>query len=265
MDTSHPLSATRRPLPDRATSSAKPLPWRAPAWFEHRPLLLTGAISGAVVALAGVTSLLGGWAGIEPVAQRVLVTLLLAATAVVLLFRWRAWRATGFAGPRCWRDTLVAIPVLAVVLWPLAFGIDGAIAALALAVLFELPNSFAEEALFRGIVVRSFAGRRAWVAAVVSGVGFGFLHLVLFFFGQPAETVVPTVVLGTLFGITYGALRIRTGTIWAPMVLHVANNALVDFGRGLDVLGEGPSTLVLLVSAVVLPAYGLFLVRGRTA
>ncbi len=77
---------------------------------------------------------------------------------------------------------------------------------------------FCEEVFFRGLL---FAGLRARIpfaaAAVVSGVIFGSIHLAT---GNLAA-VVPLAVLGAMLAWLYE----RTGTLWAPIALHAANNA----------------------------------------
>jgi uncharacterized protein len=246
-------SARRTPLP---------LPWRAPAAVERRPLATTAAVVAAVVGLvllgAGISALvdLGEETG------RTVTTWALALGVSGLLTWWRGWRAVGFVGPRSWRDLGVLwLPVL-VNVWPAFFGLETTLAAVAVALLWELPNSFAEEALMRGVVLRAFAGRRAWRAAVASGVAFGLLHLVVLAWGRPLGEVLPLVVVTSLFGIGHACVRLRTGTVWAPLALHALFNVLQDAGSAGAVLGQGPATAVLLACAVAYPLYGLWLLRG---
>lgn len=85
--------------------------------------------------------------------------------------------------------------------------------------LFVLVAPLGEELFFRGFV---FAGLRGslplWPAAVISGVFFGSLHLI----GANLGVGVLISVLGTLLAWLYE----RTGTLWAPILVHTLNNAL---------------------------------------
>ncbi|MGE0480311.1 MAG: lysostaphin resistance A-like protein [Phycisphaerae bacterium] len=74
----------------------------------------------------------------------------------------------------------------------------------------------AEELFFRGMVLSWVwsATRRAWLAIVVSGVAFGFMH-----FTQPQD-VLP---LAT-FGVLLGYLRIRYGSLSACVLAHAFFN-----------------------------------------
>ena len=237
--------------------------WAAPSWVERRPFTATSAITAGVCVLVLASAGVLAWFFPElgETTRRQIATLVLAAAVLVLLFRWSAWRAVGLTrAPRPRDLTLMALP-LAIAAWPLGFGIEGGALALGTALLAELPNSFAEEALMRGVVVRAFARRKQWLTAVVSGVSFGVLHLVVLVWGAPVADVVPLIVIASLFGIGYACVRLVTGSLWAPIALHALFNVSQEVGRGIDTLGEVPSTLILLVGAVVLPAYGLLLLR----
>lgn len=74
----------------------------------------------------------------------------------------------------------------------------------------------AEEVFFRGLMLDSIWGltRRRWVAVIVSGVGFGFIH------GQPQD-ILPLVTLG----IALGYLRMRTRSLVPCIVAHILFNA----------------------------------------
>ena len=238
-------------------------PWQAPSVAERRPLALSGVIFIAIVAVTLLTTLVTRALGLPVLAQREIATLVQAGGAIVVLTKWRAWGAAGFNRPRHWRDLwVVALPAV-VALWPVAFGINVALPALAVALLMELPNSFAEEALIRGITLRALRNRGNAVAIAVSAAGFGLLHFVVLIFGQPFSAVLPIVIIGGLFGVCYAGVRIRTNTIWAPIALHMAFNIFEGIGRGPEVIGEGPATAILLASAVVLPIYGAVIVRSR--
>ena len=239
-----------------------PLPWCAPEAVERRPLLTTAAVVAAVVGLVLLGAGISGQLGLGEETGRTVTTWVLALAVSGLLTWWRAWRAVGFTGPRAWRDLGVLwLPVL-VNVWPGFFGLETTVAAVVVTLLWELPNSFAEEALMRGVVLRAFAGRRAWRAAVVSGVAFGLVHLVVLAWGRPVAEVLPLVVITSLFGTGHACVRLRTGTVWAPLALHALFNVLQDAGAAGAVLGQGPATVVLLACAVTYPAYGLWLLRG---
>nr|QDY92657.1 hypothetical protein fos2004AM_00026 [uncultured Planctomycetota bacterium] len=74
----------------------------------------------------------------------------------------------------------------------------------------------AEELLFRGILLQALCRhlRLPWVAIVASGVAFGTLH------AQPQD-VLPLITMGVLLG----CIRLRCGSLWPCVALHVLFNA----------------------------------------
>ena len=75
------------------------------------------------------------------------------------------------------------------------------------------PTGFAEEALFRGVVLGMLRPAGPWPAVLISSALFACAHLPNMLFGQaPAVTVAQAV--GTFcFGVGYAALRLRTGRV----------------------------------------------------
>lgn len=76
--------------------------------------------------------------------------------------------------------------------------------------------AFCEEFFFRGYVQRHFErGLGVMWGIVITGIVFGFFHLRL-------TQVLPL----SLLGIYLAYLTWRTGSLWVPIVVHFANNAL---------------------------------------
>jgi len=86
---------------------------------------------------------------------------------------------------------------------------------------------FAEELLCRGLLI--VGGREGgWselVVVVVSCLLFGLLHGINAFFGQSVRTTVVQLVMATVMGAAFYAVRMSTGTLVVCMLLH----ALWDF------------------------------------
>lgn len=80
---------------------------------------------------------------------------------------------------------------------------------------------FAEETLFRGIVLRSLrtGGRSEGRAALWTTVGFGLFHLPLVLVGAGAVQLVQ-VVLTAVIGLSLYFFRRRYGLLWPAMIAH---------------------------------------------
>lgn len=107
-----------------------------------------------------------------------------------------------------------------------------------LAVLVPLASAataaFMEELLFRGVLFR-FLERwtGSWIALAVSAVLFGLGHA-----GNPNATWASTAAVALLAGPALGAAYMATRSLWLPIGMHFAVNALQGSVLGLPVSGK---------------------------
>ncbi|WP_434995666.1 CPBP family intramembrane glutamic endopeptidase [Arthrobacter sp. Ld5] len=106
---------------------------------------------------------------------------------------------------------------LAFVDWP-GLGLDLLIPILVAGLLV----GFAEEALFRGILLRGLRadGRTEATVAVLTSVVFGVFHLTNLVTGSPASAVLNQVLLATLTGAILYAFRRISGLLLPAMIAH---------------------------------------------
>lgn len=174
------------------------------------------------------------------------------------------WRRAGFAVPR-WRTLWVIIPFLLY----LAGGYRGVTTSWPQTLLFALSAlliGFQEEAWLRGIFLEALRPRYGVYGAVIlSSLLFGTLHLSHLFSGGQVGAVALQVLVTMLFGLIFAGIRLRTGSIWLPVLLH----ALVDFfsfvGTSAGAGMEPAPPLLLAIMAVLILAYGVGLLWGIKA
>jgi membrane protease YdiL (CAAX protease family) len=190
----------------------------------------------------------------------------LAIAGLALLFHLGWWRAAGYAS---WGRTGTAnlfVPLVLVAFISYTDGIAAVSPPMVLAfALLALLIGFAEETIFRGLILTALLPAGIRNAVLVSALLFALPHLLNAIGGiwDPVFTVADTVAAFGI-GISFAALRLRSGSIWPLIGIH----ALIDFNTfmsigGVEVTGQSPAALVLTVLVgVVLAAYGLFLIRG---
>ena len=110
----------------------------------------------------------------------------------------------------------------------------------------------AEEAFFRGAILKGFRGSWGTAAGVLgSALLFGLFHIL------PIRIVVTFVL-----GIWFGALAVRSGGLAAPVVAHATNNALVLW-LGMAGVDRVPwPAAVLGAAAAGIAAWRLFRLQG---
>jgi membrane protease YdiL (CAAX protease family) len=120
---------------------------------------------------------------------------------------------------------------------------------------------FAEETLFRGIILRALreGGRREWIAVLVSSLWFGWFHLTNLLVGEPVAQVVQQCVIASMAGIALYLWRRGTGVLVAGMVIHglwdmssfVLGAHMID-GSLLPQLGSAVGNLAYLTAVIAL-------------
>lgn len=114
--------------------------------------------------------------------------------------------------------------------------------------LVNLCVAVGEETIFRGYLLTSLNSIWGnWMALLVMSAVFGLFHLVAYSEGGlQSGTLVLAILLATLFGVLFGWVRLRTGSLWLPAALHLAWNFIEN-----DVLNlTGDLSNVNLVGAI---------------
>jgi uncharacterized protein len=233
------------------------------ALFARRPIvgaLLLWAGSAIVVVLGAVVlrlffpSLPGYGQGLS---QSLVLVVVYAALVALLIAMAKWWQLAGLNGPSSWRELrLLWLPTLLLFL-PLLGGMRSLDApTLGTLLVGYLATGFAEEAVYRGLVLGLLRPTGIWRAVVISSLLFGLAHLsnIVLRDGSPAITVAQAVGSAT-GGVGLAALRLRTNTIWPLILLHAFSDFFFQ-------LGNLPVPLVDAAHDVILLAYGIYLLRG---
>lgn len=105
------------------------------------------------------------------------------------------------------------------------------------------PTGIAEELLLRGVPLKALSrGTHPVLAVTLTGLVFGALHLM-----NPNASVIAALNVA-LVGAWFGAVAVRTGSLWMPFGLHVAWNYVEGVVFGQPVSGIPPGVAVLRAS-----------------
>ena len=95
--------------------------------------------------------------------------------------------------------------------------------------LFAQLFSALEELPFRGVLLTMLLARRSARAAILlSAAAFGLMHLPAMLSGSPPVFVLGQSLWAFLFGLFYGYLFVRTGSLLPSMVIHWLSNVFQD-------------------------------------
>ncbi|HEU5038924.1 MAG TPA: CPBP family intramembrane glutamic endopeptidase [Nocardioides sp.] len=194
---------------------------------------------------------------VDGTVRALLVVEVLFALALLAAPLLGSWRQLGVNRPAEWRHRALLVLPLVVAVSPLALGVRsvGADVLLVLVVGYAL-TGVVEELVWRGMALRLLAPLGTGRAVVAGAALFGAAHLANVFFRDSTGLVLAQAWGAFCFGLAYGAVRVRTGTIVPLMALH----ALTDLAAA---VGNLPRIPVLVAEDVVLLAYGMALLARR--
>ena len=133
--------------------------------------------------------------------------------------------------------------------------------------LLALLIGFTEETFFRGLMLTGLLPRGINKAIIISSILFAAPHLLNVLAGlwNPLFTIADTFAAFGI-GVTFAALRVRTGSIWPLIGLH----ALIDFCAllalgSLNITAQSTESLAATVFVgILLTGYGLFLLSRKS-
>lgn len=246
----------------RAESAAGMRRWVPfPSWFERHPYATaTGMAAGQVLCvILGALILRALAPSLSPLVASLIVTAVVAVGVVLFVAAGHWWWAVGLNRRRHWRrlPLLILPAVLAVV--PLLGGLRSIAAGTVLVyVVGYALTALMEETWYRGAVLHVLAPVGPTAAVLTSAGLFGAAHLANVLFRPDVPLVVAQAVGALCFGVGYGALRLRTRTLWPLIVLHLATDL---FAR----IGGWPTIPILVAQDVVLLCYGAYLLWTPSA
>lgn len=190
------------------------------------------------------------------------VTMLVISAGLLSSLGW--WKRIGFWNPGSLKDIPLYIPLILLLVFIYSIKSTNLteytyISLMGLAILV----GFTEELFFRGLLLESLLPMGILRAVLLSSVLFGLPHLLKVTSGiwDPYFAIAATL-FATGIGICFAALRIRTGTIWPLIGIHI----LIDYNAfirgGLEIQTGSIGTILWdLAIGGILAIYGLYLVR----
>ena len=170
----------------------------------------------------------------------------------VTLLGW--WRAIGFNGPAPWRDLhLLILPAVVILVLPFLGGsqpVEGG--TLLYLIIGYLLVGLREETLYRGVILRILRPLGAMRSTLVMAVLFGLAHLSNLFVRANPAIVVAQAVGAFCDGFGFGALRLRTNTLWFLIALHAAHDLTLKYTTF-------PPIPLDVVQVTILLIYGIFI------
>jgi membrane protease YdiL (CAAX protease family) len=190
---------------------------------------------------------------------------LFAVALLVVLAKWDGLRNYGFERGRSWWFLVTGAPIIVLTALLLLnpespFGL-GMAAALGW-ILVSTFVAIGEEGLFRGLLWRALEGRGMLTTSLLTSALFGTVHLVGLFTPIPWQIIASQVVFAAGGGMMFAAVRLASGSLLAPIILHALFDscALVAAGGAQEMFSDTMSVGRLLVPGLAFFVWGLICV-----
>jgi uncharacterized protein len=225
------------------------------AFFEQRPVLSAVLIFTAFVivsALCGISA-----KALFPQYQpEFIATIALSVVIAIALSALGWWKVSGFNFPTEWRDSrLMIVPFVIVLGLPFLMGIKTTdVKTFVYLLIGYALTGFMEEGLMRGIVLRVLKPTGTTRSVVISSLLFGLIHIGNLLYRNPI-IVFAQMIGAFVHGIGLSAIRLRTNTIWFPVVLHGLHDLALKYTNF-------PAIPLDVVQVTLLMIYGIYLLRG---
>ena len=186
-------------------------------------------------------------------------SLLLSVIAALLLTKMGWWQAVGFRWPNRLRDLWYFVPLLLPAVITLIVGLEvTSLVLLAEFFVITLLIGFAEEAIFRGLMLHALKATGFWQAAIITALLFGLSHALNGLAGKSMVETGAQIFYAVAFGFTFAALVLKKGILWPLVIVH----CLIDFASFLQrpdyTIAPAWNTLLVVGLAVIFTAYGAF-------
>ncbi|MDP5348040.1 MAG: CPBP family intramembrane metalloprotease [Paracoccaceae bacterium] len=156
-------------------------------------------------------------------------TWVVAAGFILAVVLWQGWHDVAlnrWADVRGWRLTWLPMIYIVGALGFATFMGLPPVTALLIILVNTLLVGFSEELMLRGAVLQGFRHATSiWPAVLLTSVAFGAMHSLNVFVTGDLQAALVQSCAAFLSGLVFIALRLRTGSLWPPIIVH----ALWDF------------------------------------
>jgi membrane protease YdiL (CAAX protease family) len=177
------------------------------------------------------------------------------------------WREAGFTSTAYnIRDLWVPIVTMFVPIMVFGTIINESRVMIIILVLMFL-TALGEEALSRGLFVQALLPLGKWYVVLIPSILFGLGHITQFLFlGMPLATNILQITYNIAYGMMYAALRLRVGSLWPLIMLHMVGNTLAVVAGifGPNAIHEAPVGTLAVVGVMEI-AYAIYLLRKPLA
>lgn len=183
---------------------------------------------------------------------------------IILLTRLKWWGTVGFTPLRRRGDLLYfLIPLVPAILNLIpgvhieSFAQVSAVFAVTLAV------AFAEETVFRGLMLQAIKPFGHWRAAIVTALLFGLTHAMNALTGKDLLESAMQIGYATAIGFAYAALALKKDGLWLLILAHFLTDFVFFIQKPGFVLSPFWQSFIVISLTIIFTVYGIFIMQQK--
>lgn len=231
-------------------------------FVQRHPFWFVAILQATVILVYLVLGTIAHFTNMSNLALEGIANSILSIIVVILLSIMGWWRLVGFRAPNQPTDLLYFVVPFVPVVVSLVVGIEMKYSlVLLLLLIVTLLVGFAEEVIFRGLMLNALKPRGAWTAAIVTSLLFGLSHSLNVLSGKNLADVVVQILYALAIGFAFAALVLKKGILWPLVLAHF----LIDFTAMNGRTDFSPAWNGILGVSItfVLGSYGLFVMLQK--
>jgi membrane protease YdiL (CAAX protease family) len=126
-------------------------------------------------------------------------------------------------------------------------------------------NAFGEELLFRGVIFALLLSLPVWRGIVLNGLLFGAMHLIHGFMDTDWQTACWKMLVTSIAGMMFTAVRYRSGSLWLCVILHMALNLCMIYSKVQDASGSTVFMVERAANVIELAVAAYVILNARRA
>ncbi len=183
---------------------------------------------------------------------------------IILLTRLKWWETVGFTPLRQRGDLLYfLIPLVPAILNLIpgmqieSFAQVSAVFAVTLAV------AFAEETIFRGVMLQAIKPFGHWRAAIITALLFGLTHAMNALTGKDLLASAMQIGYATAIGFAYAALALKKDALWLLILSHFLTDFIFFLQKPGFAMPPFWQSFIVISLTIIFTAYGVFIMQQK--
>ena len=233
-------------------------------FIERHPYRFVAIMEATVVMVYLFTGTLAYFLGLSNMTLYGLASLGLTLIVIVLLTSLRWWKTVGFAPLRRRGDLLYfLLPLVPVILNLIPGAQIESFAQVSVVFAITLAVAFAEETIFRGLMLQAIKPLGHLGAAVITALLFGLTHAMNALTGKNMLESMMQIGYATAIGFAYAALALKKDGLWLLILAHFLTDFVFFIQKPGFVLSPFWQSFIVISLTIIFTVYGIFIMQQK--